>query len=94
MRLINNGVNYFTLTKNTTDSDKEATLAPQKEIVSNDEELLKDIKKYMKDTGYISISRIQAEFAIGYPKASKIMRQLIDEGLVEINADGGYLVKK
>ena len=93
MRLINNGVNYLTLAKDTTDFDKELSLSQRKEIIINDEQLLKDIKKYMKDTCSISISRIQAQFAVGYPKASKIMRQLIDEGLVEITADGKYLVK-
>ena len=54
---------------------------------------LEKVKEYIKNKEIIYISRIQCEFEIGYPKALKIMSQLIDEGLVEITADGKYLVK-
>ena len=91
MKLIKDGVNYFTLTKedNKTTNSNEV----QNNELMQEDNYLEQVKEYIKENDAISISRIQAEFAIGYPRASKIMRQLIDEGLVEITADGKYLVK-
>ena len=91
MKLIKDGVNYFTLTKegNKTTNINEV----QNNELMQEDNYLEQVKEYIKENDAISISRIQAEFAIGYPRASKIMRQLIDEGLVEITADGKYLVK-
>lgn len=47
------------------------------------DELLHLVKEYIKENDQISASRIQAVFEVGYPRASKILRQLIEEGLVE-----------
>lgn len=86
MRLIKDGVNYFTLTKEDNNS----------EIINNavkkEDNCLELVKQYIKENNAISISRIQSEFAVGYPKASKIMSQLIEEGLVKVNADGSYTI--
>ena len=91
MKLIKDGVNYFTLTKedNKTTNSNEV----QNNELMQEDNYLEQVKEYIKENDAISISRIQAEFGVGYPRASKIMRLLIEEGLVEINADGKYLIK-
>lgn len=90
MKLIKDGVNYFTLTKEDNNTTKNT------EIINNEakkeDKYLERVKEYININNAISISRIQSEFAIGYPKASKIMSQLIEEGLVKVNADGSYTI--
>lgn len=69
----------------------------EKELLKKDTDnmdLFEKVKLYIKDKETISATRIQCEFSVGYPKASKIMGQLIEEGLIEINSDGKYLVRK
>ena len=52
--------------------------------VDNDyDQQLTLVKEYIKENDHISASRIQAVFAVGYPRARKILNQLIEEGLVE-----------
>ena len=61
-----------------------------KKIVSNKEvfskkspkvydELFEDVKEFIKGKGYIRIGEIQEKFGLGYPRARKIMQQLIQD---------------
>jgi ribosomal protein S25 len=73
-------------------SEAEAKCITEKECEKEDA-LLDKIKKYITGKEYISASRIQAEFAVGYPRARKIIEQLEMEGLVEFLPDGRCKVK-
>ena len=60
-------------------STKEVSLkCPPKEY----DPLYDEVKEFIKDKEYISISGLQAHFSIGYPRARKIMKQLIRDFVV------------
>ena len=63
-------------------------------VKPNDEyvDLLEKVKEYIKDKETISVSRIQGEFGVGYPRATKIMKQLIEENLVIQTEEFRYIV--
>lgn len=56
------------------------------------DELLPKIKEFIKDKDTISISRIQSTFSIGYPRAYKIMQELIEKNWVV--CETRYVVNK
>lgn len=57
------------------------------------EDYLNRVKNYIKGKDIIFISRIQAEFSIGYVEAKEIINQLVEDGVLEVNPDGGYIIK-
>ena len=101
MLITENENNYFTLKKEDKSKNNPSTKETQKteqvqqiEISNTDMELLEKVKEYIKDKETISVSRIQCEFTVGYPKGHKIMQLLIQEGLVEQVEKFRYIVKK
>ncbi len=46
------------------------------------------IKEAVMSMEYVSISKIQREFSVGFPRAGKIFKQLQDEGIVAPNEPG------
>ncbi len=52
---------------------------------SNDEdEKYEDVKRYVMETlDYCSTSKIQGTFGFGFPRASKIFKRLVEEGILE-----------
>jgi len=62
-------------------SNKEIFLH-KKPIVTD--ELLPQVKEFIKDMEYISMCKIQEHFAIGFPRAYRIMKQLIALRFVEV----------
>ena len=44
--------------------------------------LYDEVKEFIKDKEYISISGLQVHFSIGFPRAYKIMKQLIRDFVV------------
>ena len=61
---------------------KNCAIVEQKEKEEKDSLLLAVID-YLKDRETISASRIQSEFCVGYPRARKIVQQLIEDGYIE-----------
>ena len=99
MRLINkDGNNYFALKKeDMTKSEKSDTQKIKVNEVKStpiDEELMFEVREFVKTQDVIFASRIQANFTIGYPKAVRIVEQLVAEGVVEKLKEGGYRVIK
>ncbi|MBE5738726.1 MAG: hypothetical protein E7354_03270 [Clostridiales bacterium] len=76
-----------------TEPQKHQAEQPKLEQSTIDEKLIKKIKTYLKTADYISVSRIQAKFSIGYPKALKIMNLLIEEGLVKKDNNGYTIIR-
>lgn len=65
MKLIKDGVNYFTLTKE--DNNKTKSDEVQNNETKQEDNCLEQVKEYIKENDAISISRIQGVFAVGYP---------------------------
>jgi DNA segregation ATPase FtsK/SpoIIIE-like protein len=57
-------------------------------------EYLELVKEYIKGKNTIYISRIQADFTIGYAKAKTIVEQLVADGLLVPLKSVGYKVNK
>ena len=97
MRAIKDGKNYFALK---IDKDKDEFKKNEKEVEKvegvqqSNEDLYNKVKEYLKERETISVSRIQAEFCVGYPLARRILLQLIEDGLVEQVEEYKYIVKK
>ena len=47
------------------------------------EELYEQLKVFLSEFEYITISRIQRNFSIGYCRAIMLVEKLIDDGLIE-----------
>lgn len=77
MRLIKDGVNYFTLTK-------EEKL---------DSKLMTKIRKFIQDKDVVYICNIHAKFSIGYIQAKQLLEQLVCEGVLETKSGCGYIVR-
>ena len=48
-----------------------------------DESLLANILNDIKDMDYLRISHLQVKYSLGFPKASKLVKKLIDLGVLE-----------
>jgi len=66
--------NFLNLKKVVVKSNKEVYC---KHRTTFKDELFNKVIDFIKDKDYISIAKIQQEFSIGYPRAHKIMQQLI-----------------
>ena len=62
-------------------SDKEIYLRHKEKVF---DELLPQVKEFMKGEEYISISKLQRVFGIGFPRAYRIMQQLIYKNYVNV----------
>ena len=68
-------------TKDTTDIDKETN--DKEEFSNNDlDPLFVDAAKFIIKSNNASISQLQRKYLIGYNRASKIMEQLVEAGIV------------
>ena len=78
MRVYTNKSKYEKIKNCAIKSDKVKCVTTQEK-----DSLMPIILDYLKDRDTISASRIQSEFSIGYPRARKIMQQLIEDGYIE-----------
>lgn len=87
MRIFLNRKNFKKGVKGKIKSKKEIYLKhPEKEY----DPLIPQIKEYLKNKEYIKTCEIQAQFSLGFPRAYKIMKQLID--LRYVNTETKYKV--
>ena len=81
MRVYTNKSKYEKIKNCAIKSDKVKCVTTQEK--EEKDSLMPIILDYLKDRDTISASRIQSEFSIGYPRARKIMQQLIEDGYIE-----------
>lgn len=56
-------------------------------ISNNDDEVFEDIKSWAMSQDYVSMSRIQREFSMGFNRAGKLFKRLQEEGIVADKPD-------
>lgn len=81
MKVYMNRDNFSKRTKGLIKSNKEIYPKPRKRL---QDELLPDVIEFIKDKEYTAICQIQSKFSIGFPRAYKIMNQLISDGIVVV----------
>jgi len=83
--------------RETVDRNVLDSLAPWENLVemqtSQEDNLLKDAIKLVREEGYASTSRLQRKLRIGFPRAARIMDELEDSGVVGPQESGGKVRK-
>ena len=91
-------VEPFPLSEDLTKQINEDTDNVKKDIVSSPVDLdgYLAIKEWTKTKEYISTTRIQREFGVGFPRAHNFIQRLINDGLIKkaTPSSNGYQVIK